>query len=168
MGRMGSITLHGQFSLSGSLLLPSPGTVWPSYSWKSLCCHQIKSFVGGLYHRFNLKLHGSSANKLVRKQMGHPVGSRCFVSTMIPIFSWSRALTLSSLIRRRLINKVSFSFAAARTSVTRSAARASGGSPSPDRTHHRTTQRRRHLRRTLHSRTTLPSWPEVRGPEQGS
>ena len=26
MGRMGSITLHGQFSLSGSRLLPSPGT----------------------------------------------------------------------------------------------------------------------------------------------
>ena len=26
MGRMGSITLHGQFSLSGSCLLPPPGT----------------------------------------------------------------------------------------------------------------------------------------------
>ena len=28
MGRMGSITLHGQFSLSGSRLLPSPGTLY--------------------------------------------------------------------------------------------------------------------------------------------
>ena len=29
MGRLGSITLHSQFSLSGSRLLPSPGTAVP-------------------------------------------------------------------------------------------------------------------------------------------
>ena len=35
MGRMGSITLHGQFSLSGSRLLPSPGT-WMSWTGRAL------------------------------------------------------------------------------------------------------------------------------------
>ena len=65
---------------------------------------------------------------------------------------------------RSFLNTVSFSLAAARTSATRSAARASGGSPSPDRTHPRITPPRRHrpCRRRHRSRTTLPSWPEVR------